>query len=63
MGEGLREGEDEAVVAAGAVEMTDAVLLMAEPRVVPSGGREDVKDQGQQYERFIYFSDSSPKCC
>lgn len=35
MGEGLREGEDEAVVAAGAVEMTDAVLLMAEPRVVP----------------------------
>lgn len=35
VGEGLSEGEDAAVVITGAVEMTDAVLVVAEPIVVP----------------------------
>lgn len=34
------EGEDAAVVTTGAVEMTDAVLVVAEPIVVP-GERKD----------------------
>lgn len=37
MGEGLSDGEDAAVVTTGAVEMTDAVLVVAEPIVVPGG--------------------------
>lgn len=37
VGEGLSDGEDAAVVIMGAVEMTDAVLVVAEPIVVPGG--------------------------
>lgn len=35
LGEGLSEGDEVAVVTAGTVEMADAVLVVAEPTVVP----------------------------
>lgn len=44
VGEGLSEGEDVAVVITGAVEMTDAVLVIAEPIVVPGGRKGSFKD-------------------
>lgn len=44
VGEGLSEGEDAALVIKGAVEMTDAVLVVAEPIVVPEGRKGSFKD-------------------
>lgn len=45
LGEGLSEGEDAAVVTTGAVEMTDAVLVVAEPIVVPAERKGSFKDR------------------
>ncbi len=53
VGEGLSEGEDAAVVIKGAVEMTEAVLVVAEPIVVPEGRKGSFKDCEVHKRRFF----------
>ncbi len=53
VGDGLSEGEDAAVVIKGAVEMTEAVLVVAEPIVVPEGRKGSFKDCEENKRKFF----------